>query len=177
MRYRRSLPPRTASAIAVGKIGPTLSALALGYVALPSAPAAFPAPSVGPAEALPSFARQTGQPCATCHTAFPELTPYGREFKLRGFTAGGTRCGDVAAEDAEMQIPIAGMTTPGFTHLQKGIPDNNNSTIGSVSAFFGGQIYCNLGAFIQGTYDRSSQTGFLDNTDLRYANTTKVRGI
>jgi hypothetical protein len=130
-----------------------------------------------PVSALPSFARQTGQPCATCHTAFPELTPYGREFKLRGFTSGGTRCGDVAAEDHEMQIPIAGMTTPGFTHVQKGIPDNDNSTIGSVSAFLGGQIYCNLGAFIQGTYDRSSQTGFLDNTDIRYANTTKVRGI
>jgi mono/diheme cytochrome c family protein len=28
--------------------------------------------SAGPAEALPSYARQTGQPCATCHTAFPE---------------------------------------------------------------------------------------------------------
>ena len=28
-----------------------------------------------PASAVPSFARQTGQPCATCHTAFPELTP------------------------------------------------------------------------------------------------------
>jgi len=27
------------------------------------------------AEAIPSFARQTGQPCASCHTAFPELTP------------------------------------------------------------------------------------------------------
>src|SRR6516225_3301724 len=26
------------------------------------------------ASAVPSFARQTGQPCATCHTAFPELT-------------------------------------------------------------------------------------------------------
>ena len=42
-----------------------------------------------PASALPSFARQTGQPCATCHTIFPELTPYGRRFKLSGYTAGG----------------------------------------------------------------------------------------
>lgn len=41
------------------------------------------------ASALPSFAAQTGQPCATCHTAFPELTPYGRQFKLNGYTAGG----------------------------------------------------------------------------------------
>ena len=31
-----------------------------------------------PANALPSFARQTGQPCGTCHTDFPALTPYGR---------------------------------------------------------------------------------------------------
>src|ERR1022692_2816047 len=42
-----------------------------------------------PAEALPSFARQTGQPCGTCHTDFPGLTPYGRLFKLGGYTAGG----------------------------------------------------------------------------------------
>src|SRR5579863_2161951 len=42
-----------------------------------------------PASAIPSFARQTGQPCSTCHTAFPELTPYGRQFKLSGYTAGG----------------------------------------------------------------------------------------
>ena len=41
------------------------------------------------ASAVPSFARQTGQPCATCHTAFPELTPFGRRFKLGGYTMGG----------------------------------------------------------------------------------------
>ena len=122
-----------------------------------------------PVSALPSFARQTGQPCATCHTAFPELTPYGREFKLRGYTAGGTRCGNVAAEDAETQIPIAGMWTSGFTHLQKAIQgarpgvdttgegDNDNLQVNQVSAFFGGQIYCNFGAFIQCTYDRPEQ--------------------
>ncbi len=42
-----------------------------------------------PASALPCFAMQTGQPCAACHTAFPELTPFGRLFKLSGYTAGG----------------------------------------------------------------------------------------
>src|SRR6516165_9180714 len=39
--------------------------------------------------ALPSFARQTGQPCGTCHTSFPGLTPFGRRFKLLGYTTGG----------------------------------------------------------------------------------------
>jgi hypothetical protein len=42
-----------------------------------------------PAQALPSFARQTGQPCGTCHTDFPALTPFGRRFKLLGYTTGG----------------------------------------------------------------------------------------
>src|SRR5579859_7470681 len=41
------------------------------------------------AQALPSFARQTGQPCGTCHTSFPSLTPFGRRFKLLGYTTGG----------------------------------------------------------------------------------------
>src|SRR6516225_7275746 len=42
-----------------------------------------------PAHALPSYARQTGQPCGTCHTDFAGLTPYGRLFKIGGYTAGG----------------------------------------------------------------------------------------
>src|SRR5258708_32627629 len=41
----------------------------------------------GPAFAVPSFAIQTGQPCAACHIgAFrPLLTPYRRDVKLHGY--------------------------------------------------------------------------------------------
>jgi hypothetical protein len=40
--------------------------------------------------ALPSFARQTGQRCAACHVGgnWPQLTPWGRFFKLAGYSAG-----------------------------------------------------------------------------------------
>jgi hypothetical protein len=41
------------------------------------------------AQALPIFARQTGQPCGNCHTDFLGLTPFGRRFKLGGYTLGG----------------------------------------------------------------------------------------
>ena len=43
------------------------------------------------AEAMPSFSRQTGQACSTCHTQSfgPNLTPFGRDFKLSGYTMGG----------------------------------------------------------------------------------------
>src|SRR6202035_562250 len=41
------------------------------------------------ASAIPSYARQTGFPCKSCHYMPPELTPLGRAFKLNGYTIGG----------------------------------------------------------------------------------------
>ena len=150
-----------------------------------------------PASAVPSFARQTGQPCATCHNgAFPQLTAYGRQFKLNGYTAGGTNCRDSEAEAAaerqrQIQIPVSGMVVATFTHIQKDLADkptnrdgqpnglgtNNNAMVQDTSLFVAGQIYCRLGAFIQATYDRPDEAFALDNTDIRYANKTNIRGV
>ena len=177
-----------------------------------------------PASAIPSFARQTGQPCASCHSAFPQLTAFGRRFKLDGYTLGGTRCGGsqtsemggtkaapspmrVGAENAavaaaaavadnkaaasssdppDLQIPISGMVVPSYTHIRKGLDradipqgfdSNDNTFVQEISVFYGGQIYCNFGAFIQGTYERPGSSYFLDNTDIRYANKTKLGNI
>ena len=45
--------------------------------------------AAGAAHAVPSFARQTGVDCASCHiTGFTELTSFGRQFKLRGYSIG-----------------------------------------------------------------------------------------
>lgn len=38
------------------------------------------------ASAVPSFARQMGMPCSGCHTQFPKLNAFGRQFKLGGYT-------------------------------------------------------------------------------------------
>src|ERR1700687_323370 len=38
------------------------------------------------AYAVPSYSRQTGLPCASCHYAPPELNAFGRKFKLEGYT-------------------------------------------------------------------------------------------
>jgi uncharacterized protein GlcG (DUF336 family) len=65
------------------------------------------------AVSLPLYARQTGRPCATCHTAFWELTPFGRRFKLGGYTLGG---GDWSGP------PFAVTLQPGYTHIEVGQP-------------------------------------------------------
>src|SRR5499427_5702302 len=174
-----------------------------------------------PAKALPSFARQTGQPCGTCHTDFPALTPFGRRFKLLGYTTGGgpyrttpwaSQAGrDARAEyenmmgyvkalpapttsdvDKEYVPPISMMAVVGLTHTQANLGDliganpapysqNNNVVLSPFSAFWGGAITSNIGAFAQVTYNAigpgpsgdpfDRHTWTWDNTDVRYANT------
>ena len=100
-----------------------------GLFAVAAGAAAMLAVSAGPAEALPSYARQTGQPCAACHTAFPELTPFGRRFKIGGYTLQG---GDwQGAADR-------GMIMGGFTHtnspLRSGAVSRRDCTPTTISS-------------------------------------------
>jgi len=125
-----------------------------------------------PAHALPLYARQTGQQCAACHNGFPELTPYGRLFKLNGYTFGGGQS-DLP--------PLSIMTIASDTHTQAGQPGgaaphygpNNNFSWDEASLFYGGAITPNIGAFGQITYDNVGRTLSWDNTDIRYATTTR----
>jgi hypothetical protein len=125
--------------------------------------------------ALPSYARQTGQECAACHNGFPELTPYGRLFKLNGYTFGGGQSN---------LPPLAVMVVPSFTRTQAGQPGgaaphygpNDNFALQSGSLFYGGAITSNVGAFIQGTYDNVGRNFTWDNIDIRYAATTQLFG-
>jgi hypothetical protein len=125
------------------------------------------------ASALPAYARQTGQQCAACHNGFPELTPYGRLFKLNGYTFGG---------GGEAGLPrLSGMVIPTFTHTDTGEPGNtahygpnNNFDIATASLFYGGAIAPNLGAFAQLTYDDGPRQLHWDNTDIRYARATTL---
>jgi hypothetical protein len=149
------------------------------------------------ADAVPAFARQTGYYCSTCHTAQPELTPFGRQFKLNGYTSGGTRCGDVRKifgnYDSNNQewsgANAAGWILPSFNHFNKDLPDkpaphigyNNILDFSDASVFFAGQIYCGLGVFSQFSYTSTGgPTGgpgiFLDNTELRYSDKASIGG-
>jgi hypothetical protein len=129
-----------------------------------------------PTAALPLYARQTGQPCATCHTAFLELTPFGRRFKLGGYTLDG---GDWSGPPFAVMLQA-----PTYTHTEAGQPGgaaphfgpNNNFAFQQASLFTGGRITDNLGAFIQGTYDGVGRSFSWDNTDVRFAKSLDIDG-
>ena len=129
-----------------------------------------------PARAVPSFAAQTGQPCSTCHIgAFgPQLTPFGREFKIEGYTM-------TSGEGLASRIPLAAMALGSFTHTKTAQPEpphdfgtNNNFAFDQVSLFFAGRITDFAGAFIQGTYSGTDRAFSLDNTDIRFTTPTPL---
>jgi hypothetical protein len=129
----------------------------------------------GPAEALPSYARQTGQECAACHNGFPELTPYGRLFKANGYVFPGATstipgfAAMMVDSYTRTQSPQAGGAAPGYG-------PNNNTAFELASLFYGGAISTDLGigAFIQTTYNHISGRFSWDNTDIRWAHSSIV---
>ena len=127
--------------------------------------------AVKPAEAIPAFASQTGQPCTACHVGAygPQLTPLGRAFKIGGYTQTG-------GEGLLADIPLSLMGQTTFTNTQKAVPpdqvqqhyrDNNNFSLDQVSGFVGGNVGSHSGGLIQFTWTDVTNSSHLDNTDLR----------
>jgi hypothetical protein len=127
------------------------------------------------ASAVPSFATQTGLPCAQCHVmAFgPQLTEYGRQFKLNGYTF---------RKDGGLNIPLSAAVIAGYSSVAKEVPnpspysDKENLALQDVSVYFGGRITEHLGAFVKATYDNIFDSTTWDTLDVRYARTVDLGG-
>lgn len=128
-----------------------------------------------PVQAVPVFAEQTGRNCAACHVGGfgPELTQFGREFKLGGYTL-----------RLHKSVPLSAMAIASWTHTQKDqVPPpehlnrNNNLTLDQASLFLAGGIGEHFGGFAQlVTYDGVGRAWSWDNIDLRAVTNAKVFG-
>jgi hypothetical protein len=123
--------------------------------------------------AVPAFAAQTGEPCQACHVGGfgPQLTAFGREFKLQGYTLRTT----------PFNVPLSVMSVASYLHTNQaqdppppGFSGNDNVALDQVSLFFAGGFGAHVGAFVQGTYDGVARAWTWDNLDLRLVNATKV---
>ncbi len=130
---------------------------------------------------IPSFSRQTGLTCNVCHTAFPQLTAFGRLFKLNGYTLTGLQTVQTAGEQPSLKIdlipPVSAMVQASGTVTQAAEPGKQNANVQlpqELSVFLGEEISPRLGTFIQITYDPEAGSLALDNTDLRFASHTKL---
>ena len=128
-----------------------------------------------PAAAVPAFAEQTGRNCAACHVGGfgPELTSFGREFKLGGYTL-----------RMHSSVPLSAMAITSWTHTKKDqdpppehLNRNNNLVLDQASLFVAGGIGSHFGGFAQlVTYDGVERHWSWDNIDLRAVTDAKVFG-
>ena len=135
-----------------------------------------------PAYALPSFAQQTGQPCVTCHIGSfgPQLTPFGRAFKLQGYALPAAGDGQ---NQSQPSVPLAAMLVTSFTQTKTDQPDNagahdgrnDNFSVQEASLFLAGHLG-DIGTFVQATYSDIDRLTTLDNVDVRYARTLTLAG-
>lgn len=140
--------------------------------------------SVPCAHAVPSFARQTGLSCNVCHSNAPELTAFGRDFKLRGYVLSPSltpseKVGNTAGLDLSKNIPLSFMVLLSQTAFQNVAPGTQNEAIGypqQLSIFLAGRFASHFGSLAQVTYSHSSDTFAMDNSDFRYANQTTLGG-
>ena len=118
--------------------------------------------------ALPSYAQQTGMPCSGCHTvAFgPQLTAYGRQFKLTGYVWGSS----------ESHVPLALMTVLGQTHTSGDLSEapehydtNNNFAMNELTGFLAGRLAPHLGAFVEAAYSGTERKLAWGAFDVRSA--------
>jgi len=122
------------------------------------------------ARAVSAFAQQTGQPCSACHVGAygPQLTAFGRAFKLGGYTQTG-------GDGWQTHFPVSLMLLGSYTNTDKGqvapasdhYGANGNFAMDQISAFLAGRITDYAGGFVQGTFNGVDSTFKLDNTDLR----------
>ena len=134
------------------------------------------------AEAVPSFSRQTGEPCTSCHIgAFgPELTARGRNFKLLGYS---DQRADATNDWREQLQRFSGMVIGSYNHTSGGVSPpqrwfspNDNLAIDQASLFYAGRIAEHLGAFVQITEDGIGRRFQVDNVDFRYGRALDIAG-
>ena len=139
------------------------------------------------AEAVPSYARQTGLACSGCHYTPPELNPAGRRFKLLGYVDRADETKTVKADGSKKRaaldllgsLPLSVMLDTSYTSTKSPIPTTQNGSFEmpqDISLFLSGAWTTHVGSFVQVTYDTQTDHFSMDNTDIRYANTTKFGG-
>lgn len=132
---------------------------------------------------VPAFSRQTGLACSACHYQFPQLTPFGRLFKLNGYTLVGLKpiVEPNAKKGAALSLlpipPIAVMVMASGTHLGETRPGAQNDVAEfpqQLSLFLAGALTPHIGALLQVTYSGADGSVGIDNSDIRYVSRTRI---
>lgn len=124
------------------------------------------------AQAIPAYARQTGSTCADCHAGSygytsggangPNLTPYGMQFKMNGYT-------DTDTDGQGFKLPLSAQVIAAHTAPAQG---KGHSALTEADLYIAGRVSDNVGGFIKVENDHQGQGSHyqtkLSSLDLRF---------
>lgn len=134
------------------------------------------------AHAVPSMGRQTGYSCGRCHTVFPELTPFGRQFKLGAFAQSSSKWDERPLLE---RLPVSGVLQLSRTETRNpsagGVESDeyarDQQWLGQVAGvYYGGRITERSGALIQYSWDGIEKLWGMEMFDARYADSRTLAG-
>jgi len=127
------------------------------------------------ASALPAFARKNHMQCSSCHTAYPTLTPLGRNFKETGYRFTGSDMGRTKVSknlqfDTNFPMSLALISRP-YSDSKNGT--NEIRAIHEGELYAGGEIYKNISGFLE--MEAEGEDGFalaLSSASITYNHNT-----
>ena len=124
------------------------------------------------ANALPGFARQTGENCMACHTQnMPKLNAHGRHFALSGYTLYNANSEESLIEGSEVALGLPAVLNISAVLKARYVistqDTNNTEAVGTERGevqflegsglFFGGRVANNVGSIVSLTGDPSEE--------------------
>ncbi len=97
--------------------------------------------------AVPSYARQVQKPCTACHTVWPNLNQYGRQFKVKAYTDVSEKWEMISKDNLNLTtiFPVSGRVMF-FPEINN--PSGPSSTeLDQVAFFLAGRLYNYAGVF------------------------------
>jgi len=101
------------------------------------------------ANAIPAFARKNSMACSSCHTAWPALNAFGRQYKERGYRVGAqdvpkkTISNDLKWDE---NLPVS-VVIVGRPYDKKDTGDTKNRALHEVELMVAGPIGENFSSF------------------------------
>jgi hypothetical protein len=105
-----------------------------------------------PANAIPAFAKKHSLSCTDCHTAFPKLNSFGRDYKIRGYRLEGEdeETDQKIAEDLvlEKSFPLS-VLIKGYAYDKRKDRDAKTRGLHELEMIIGGNVYKNISVWAE----------------------------
>ncbi len=124
-------------------------------------------------QAVPSYARQVQKPCTACHTIWPNLTQYGRQFKVKAYTDVSEKWEMINKDNLNLTtiLPVSGRVL----YFPENRVDNDvegihqsSTTVDQVALFVASRFYDYAGVFASAEWSPDDNGWHLPTAKLAF---------